>query len=120
MAVSAKVFVRGLTVGARIGVYEQEQGRDQPLVIDAELDVVMDEPERLSQTLNYETILNAAQEIAASGHISLVETFAWRLARALLADDRVSLARVRIEKPTALAPHAQAAGVEITLARPGL
>ena len=118
-AVSTKVFVRGLRVEARIGVYDHELGRGQPLVIDAELDVGLIEPERLSQTYNYELIVAAARAIAESGHIGLVETFAWRLAKALLQDDRVSQVRVRVEKPLALAPGAQAAGVEILLAREG-
>ena len=117
--VSAKIFVRGLSVQAHIGVYDHEHGRGQPLVIDAELDVAISEPGRLADTINYETIAKAARDIAAEGHIGLVETFAWRLATALLADPRVEQARVRVEKPNALAPDAQAAGVEITLARSG-
>jgi dihydroneopterin aldolase len=112
-----KVFVTGLKVQAEIGVYRHEIGRVQPLVVDVELDVPSAGSERLSETLNYETILDAARGIAAQGHIELVETFAERLARACLADARVTRARVRVEKPLALAPDAVAAGVEITLVR---
>jgi dihydroneopterin aldolase len=112
-----KVFVTGLTVQAEIGVYKHEIGRVQPLVVDVELDVPTAGAERLSDTLNYETILEAAQSVAAQGHIALVETYAERLAQACLADPRVSRARVRVEKPLALAPHAVGAGVEITLVR---
>ena len=35
----------------------------------------------------------------------------------VLPDPRVTRARVRVEKPQALAPHAAAAGVEITVVR---
>jgi len=115
--VMTKVFVTGLTVQAEIGVYKHEIGRVQPLVVDVELDVPTAGAERLAETLNYETILEAAQAVAAQGHIALVETYAERLARACLGDPRVSRARVRVEKPLALAPHAVGAGVEITLAR---
>ncbi len=73
-----------------------------------------DSSDRLSETVNYESILQAAQQLAAEGHIDLVETFAHRLAARCLADARVTRARVRIEKPLALAPHAVGAGVEIT------
>ena len=59
----------------------------------------------------------AAKTLAAQGHVDLVETFAWGLARELLGDARVLRARVRVEKPQALAPDAQAAGVEVVLAR---
>jgi dihydroneopterin aldolase len=89
----------------------------QPLIVDVELEVPTGGAERLADTLNYETILAAAQAVAADGHIALVETYAERLARACLADPRVSRVRVRVEKPLALAPHAVGAGVEITLER---
>ena len=115
--VMTKVFVTGLKVQAEIGVYKHEIGRVQPLVVDVELDVPTAGAERLADTLNYETILQAARAIAANGHISLVESFAEALARACLADPRVTRARVRVEKPLALAPDATGAGVEIVLVR---
>ena len=115
--VMTKVFVTGLKVQAEIGVYKHEIGRVQPLVVDVELDVPTAGAERLSETLNYETILEAARQIAGAGHIELVETFAERLGQACLADPRVTQARIRVEKPLALAPDAVGAGVEIILVR---
>lgn len=115
--VMTKIFVTGLKVQAEIGVYRHEIGRVQPLVVDVELDVPSAGSARLADTINYETILAAAQALAASGHIELVETFADRLARSCLTDPRVTRARVRVEKPLALQPHAVGAGVEITLLR---
>ncbi len=112
-----KVFVTGLKLQAQIGVYRHEVGRLQPLSIDVELDVPSAGAGRLADTLNYETILDAARAVAAQGHIELVETFADRLARACLADPRVTRARVRVEKPLALAPDAVGAGCEIILER---
>jgi dihydroneopterin aldolase len=115
--VMTRVFVTGLKVQAEIGVYKHEIGRKQPLVVDVELDVPTAGSDRLSETLNYETILASARDIASAGHIELVETFAERLAQACLTDPRVTRARVRVEKPLALAPDAVAAGVEITVTR---
>jgi 7,8-dihydroneopterin aldolase/epimerase/oxygenase len=114
---ASKIFVTGVKVQAQIGVYRHEIGRVQPLIVDVELDVATGSSDRLADTFNYEAILTAAQGVAAEGHIDLVETFAHRLARRCLADARVSRARVRIEKPLALAPDAVAAGVEIVLER---
>src|SRR3569623_849592 len=54
-----RVFVSGLKVQAEIGVYRHEIGRVQPLVVDVELDVPTAGSQRLSETLNYETILAA-------------------------------------------------------------
>ena len=112
-----KIFVTGLKVEAQIGVHAHEKGKAQPLVVDVELDAPIAGARRLADTINYERVGEAARAIAAEGHILLVEDFAERLARACLADPRVTRARVRVEKPQALAPHAAAAGVEITLVR---
>ena len=110
------VFVRGLTVEAGIGVYDHEHGRLQTLVIDVTLDLEPHAVERLGDTVNYEAVAEAARAIAADGHVGLVETFADRLARACLKDSVVRRARVRIEKPGALA-GADAPGCEVVLAR---
>ncbi len=110
------VFVRGLEVEAGIGVYDHEQGRLQRLVIDVILELDPRPIERLSDTINYETVANAARTIAAEGHVGLVETFADRLARACLEDRRVRRATVRIEKPGAL-KDVIAPGCEIVLGR---
>jgi dihydroneopterin aldolase len=112
-----KVHVRGLRVEAEIGVYPHEYGRRQPLVIDVELAL---EPgqgpfEHLADILNYETVIDRARSLAAEGHVKLVEAFAEKLARAYLSDPRVLSARIRVDKPEALAPAT--AGVEIMLER---
>lgn len=116
--IRSRVFVTGVKVQAEIGVYRHEIGRVQPLIVDVELDVPTDASDRLSETLNYEAILQAAQEVAAGGHIALVETFAHRLAERCMDDPRVTRARIRVEKPLALAPDAVGAGVEIIVERP--
>ena len=110
------VFVRGLRVEAGIGVYDHEHGRLQPLIVDVTLDLGPHAVEGLSDTINYETIAAAARAIVASGHVGLVETFAERLALDCLADARVRVVTVRIEKPEALF-GVDAAGCELTYRR---
>ena len=112
---SAKTFVRDIRVDAEIGVYDFEYGRTQPLVVEVELDVAPSGFDELGDIINYEHIVNWTREVAAAGHIELVETFAHRVALACMRDNRVLAARVRVEKPEALAPAV--AGVEITLRR---
>ena len=111
-----KVFVRGLEVQARIGVYDHERGGTQRVVVDVELELAARPIERLSETVNYERIAEAAHAVAAAGHIELVEQFAERVAAACLDDPRVRAATVRVEKP-AILPGTLGAGCEITLAR---
>ncbi len=114
---TSRVFVSGIRVEAAIGVHGHEHGRAQPLIVDVELDISFAGAQRLTDTLNYETVLSAARDVAAHGHIQLVETYAERLAQACLADPRVTRVHLRVEKPQALAPDARAAGVEITVVR---
>jgi dihydroneopterin aldolase len=115
---SLKVFVRALRVEAEIGVNADEYGRRQPLIIDVELDIAPPERcEHIAETVNYETVVQQARRLAEAGHVKLIETFAQGLAEALLETPPVQRVRVRVEKPEALAAHAEAAGVEITLDR---
>jgi dihydroneopterin aldolase len=113
---SLTVLVRGLEVAAGIGVYDHEQGRLQRLIIDVTLDLTPAPIERLSDTINYETVAEAARAIVAEGHVGLVETFAERLALAMLEDARVRRCTVRIEKPGALGGDA-VPGCELVLSR---
>jgi dihydroneopterin aldolase len=112
---AAKTFVQDIRVEAEIGLYPHEYGRTQPLIVDVELDVAPSGFEDVGDVVNYENILAWTREVAASGHIELVETFAHRVAQACMKDARVIQARVRVRKPEALAPAV--AGVEITLKR---
>lgn len=111
------VFVRALTLQAEIGVYAQEKGRKQPLVVDVELALDPAWVGGIGDTVNYETVVSKARALVAGGHIDLVEHFAQSLAAALLKSPAVNSARVRVEKPEALAGSAAAAGVEITAYR---
>src|SRR5579871_397909 len=112
-----KVFIRGLTLSAEVGVITHEYGRKQPLVIDIELELAPGTYEHIGDTVNYATVAQQATALAESGHFNLVETFAERLARLCLEDAKVVRARVRVEKPQALAPAAAAGGVEVSVSR---
>ena len=116
------VFVEGLALQAEIGLYDHERGRTQPLSVDIELRLspapASDQKAHgIHGTVNYETLAEKARALAASGHIELVETFAERLAADCLAHPRALGVRVRVRKPEAIA-GAQAAGVELTAAKP--
>ena len=112
-----KVFVRGLILSVEVGVYDHEYGRRQPLIADIELDLEPASCEHITDTVSYATVAAKAMALAETGHFKLVETFAERLARGCLDDPKVIRARVRIEKPQALAPDAAAGGVEIVVGR---
>jgi dihydroneopterin aldolase len=111
----ARIFVRGIIIEAEIGLYDHEHGRTQPLIVDVELEMAASGFERLADIINYEHVPQWVREVAAQGHTNLVETFAEQVALACLKEPRVLSARVRVDKPQALAPAI--AGVEVTLRR---
>lgn len=109
------VFVRDLELNANIGVYHREKGQLQPVRINLDLTVEErdgDIEDRLENVVDYGAVVEGIKAILAGGHLNLVETLAEKVAAHCLADKRVKVARVRIEKLKVLA-EAQSVGVEI-------
>jgi len=109
------VFVRDLELDANIGVHRREKGQLQPVRINVDLTVEETEGEvddQLANVVDYGAVVDGIKAILAGGHLNLVETLAERVAEHCLADKRVKVARVRIEKLEVI-PEAQSVGVEI-------
>ena len=116
------VFVRDMVLRASIGVYPHEREQAQRIRVNVDLAVEDDGARELSRgavgrddlsrVVNYEHAADAVRRLAAAGHVRLVETLAERIAEACLADPRVRLARIRVEKLDVF-PDATSAGVEI-------
>lgn len=107
------VFIRQLRIEAMIGVHPHERESRQPLLVDLDIDVGEIGGTDLSDTLDYCAVAAEAQNIADRGHIDLVETFASRLADAILSHRHAIRVRIGITKPGALAALADGAGCEI-------
>jgi len=109
------VFVHDLVLPAHIGVHGHEHGRTQRVRINLDLSV-QEGPaaigDELANVVCYEHIIDDIRAIVAAGHVRLVETLAERIADMCLADRRVSIARVRVEKLDVM-PDADSVGVEI-------
>lgn len=114
------VFLRDLVLPASIGVYPHEHAARQRVRINVDLGVTDDAAlsgiavgrDELARVVDYEKVADKVRALVASGHVRLAETLAERIADACLADGRVQLARVRIEKLD-IFPDAVSAGVEI-------
>ena len=114
------VFVRDLLLQARIGVYAAEH--DGPQRIRVNVDLAVLDPaatlpegvgsDTLDRVVDYSRIVGSIRSVVAARHVQLVETLAERLAAACMADERVVLVRVRVEKLDIL-PDGATAGVEI-------
>ncbi|MES1991690.1 MAG: dihydroneopterin aldolase [Pseudomonadota bacterium] len=111
------VFVRDLLLDAHIGVYAHEHGRTQPIRVNVDLTVhEAAHSDALANVVSYENVVNEIKTIVANGHLNLVETLAEQIAAQCLKDERVSVARIRVEKLAAIA-EAASVGVEIERAK---
>jgi dihydroneopterin aldolase len=116
------VFLRDLVLSASIGIYPHEEQSPQRVRINVDLGVEDDGARALSRAgvgrdelprvVDYEKVAASVRAIVGAGHVRLVETLAERIAEACLADPRVHVARIRVEKLDIFA-DATSAGVEI-------
>jgi dihydroneopterin aldolase len=120
------VFLRDMVLLASIGVHGFEHDAPQRIRINVDLAVIDDAglpasraavratpgEDKLSRVVDYEAVAKQVRSIVAAGHVRLIETLAERIAEACLADTRVRLARIRIEKLDIFADMASV-GIEI-------
>jgi dihydroneopterin aldolase len=119
------VFVRDMVLSASVGIYPHEHQDRQRVRINVDLAVnddtalagLMVGSDELARVVNYEKIVASVRTIVGTGHTRLVETMAERIAEACLADARVRIARIRVEKLDIFA-DAASAGVEVERQRP--
>jgi len=117
---SAQILVSELRLRARVGVNPNEQGADQPIVVDLWVglqDVGRSlKSERLKDTVDYVGVTETTRRVVAERHYPLVENLAAAIAKAVLERPRATWVRVRLRKLDCL-PSATAAGVELELRR---
>lgn len=114
---TTRLFVRGMSVMASIGVHAHERRAPQQLVIDVEMDVPAIAADRLEHSFDYARVGDAVWSVIDEGHVDLVESFAERVAHRLFAVGRIDRLMIRVTKPAALKPDAACAGVELYLRR---
>ncbi|MBE2895766.1 dihydroneopterin aldolase [Pasteurellaceae bacterium HPA106] len=101
-----RVVIEGLTVLARIGVYDWEQAIEQRLVLDVEMAW---DCQRAAQTDNVQFCLNYAEvsqfitDYIRKRAFKLIERLAYELCDELQAQFSISALRIKVSKPTAVA-----------------
>lgn len=112
---SRTVFIERLELMGSIGVYEHEHRDRQPVVVSLNLtvtDTYDGASDKLIDVYDYDIAIRAIRQTVEAGHYALIETLAEAIAKLVLTDDRVSVARVRIEKPAVLTA-CRSLGIEI-------
>lgn len=84
-----------------IGVNDDEFGKTQRVRVNVVADLLEypdEKNDNILDTLSYDVIVQHVKRIADAGHIHLVETFATRIADAVLPEKNVKGVMVRVEK----------------------
>lgn len=110
------IAIEGLTVDCVVGVYPHERHTPQPLRVDLYLEVETRraaQNERLSETVNYDSITDQVVFLLRTCRFGLLETAAHTLSRLLLSPPaagerraQVEALRLRLTKPRALGGRA--------------
>jgi dihydroneopterin aldolase len=118
-----RLFLRGLTVQAHIGVHDFEQDVTQRLIIDVDLYVSFEgsspKDDRIDEVVDYDFVRAVVHARIAQGHINLQETLCDDILAHLLEHTGVMAARVSTRKPDVY-PDCEAVGVEVFRAKPGV
>jgi dihydroneopterin aldolase len=110
-----RIFLLDHVRPVEIGAYAEEHGVTQRLRFDVTVEVYPPAPgfpDEVGEVINYDTLVAAIDRLAEGPRMTLLETFAERLAAAVLEDPRARRATVRIEKVDRLPGEARL-GVEI-------
>lgn len=114
-----RVFLSNYVREIEIGAYREEFGVRQKVRFDVALEIArgtVDADDRIGRVISYDTLIQAIGGIADGPRLNLLETFAERLADAILADPRALRALIRIEKIERL-PGGAGLGIEIARRR---
>ena len=111
-----RILVQGIEIDCFLGVYEREQARQRPVVIEVELYVPhaakISRRDTLSETVNYERVVEAVERVVSDRRFKLVETLCAELADDLARLPGLRALKVSVTKPQPL-PRARAVRVEV-------
>jgi dihydroneopterin aldolase len=118
-----RLFLRGLSVQANIGIHDFELQAAQRVVIDVDLYVsfaaTSPKDDRIDEVVDYDFVRAVVHARIAQGHVNLQETLCDDILTRLLEHTGVMAARVSTRKPDVY-PDCEAVGVEVFRAKPGV
>ena len=111
-----RLFIRDIEIDCYLGVYEHEQARARPIVVEVEMFVpeTTNRPRRddLSETVNYERVVETIERVVGVRRFKLVETLCGEIADELAKLKGLRALKVAVTKPQPL-PRARAVRVEL-------
>ena len=108
-----RIILRDIAREVRIGAYDHERLAAQPVIFNIEVFVTTaNEGDDIANAYNYDLVVDAVDQVIASGHIDLQETLIEAIASKLLVHPAVHAVLVRSEKTQAYY-NIRSAGIEI-------
>ncbi len=110
-----QMFLRGLTVQARIGIHDFEQQAPQRLILDIDVyvDLAQHTPnaDDIAEVVDYDFVRDVVHRRVARGHIMLQETLCDDVLHEILQHPAVRAVQVSTRKPDVY-PDCEAVGVQ--------
>ena len=116
---SDMILIKDLLIRGIIGIHDWEREKKQDILINIEMEAdcqpagVSDE---FRDAVDYRAVTKAVIALVEGSDFFLVEKLAEEIAKVCLEDSRVTLARVRVEKPGAVR-FSRSVGVEVVRPR---
>jgi dihydroneopterin aldolase len=111
-----RLLVQDVEIDCYLGVYEHEQARKRPIVIEVEMYVPhatkISRRDELAETVNYERVVEAIERVVGDHRFRLVETLCGELADEIARLPGLRALKVAVTKPQPL-PRAKAVRVEL-------
>ena len=111
-----RLFLRGLTVQAHIGIHDFELNAAQRIIIDVDLYVSFagthPKDDRIDEVVDYDFVRELIARRIARGHVELQETMCDELVQQMLAHPQVRAVRLSTQKPDVY-PDCAGVGVEV-------
>lgn len=104
-SMSDKIFLHGLTIPCKIGIYDWERKIKQKIVIDLEISTDIRRAalkDDIRFAVDYKKIAKHMISFVGESEFYLVETLAERLAQSILKNFRVTQILLRVSKPGAI------------------
>lgn len=115
-----KVFIQDLRLRGIIGIYDWEREKAQDIILNLTLFADLKpagESDNINDCIDYANIAHQVMRFTETAKAYTVEALAEGIAKLCLADSRVQIVQVKIEKPGAIT-NARSAGIEITRKQP--
>lgn len=110
-----KIFIEGLEIKCKIGIFDWERKVLQKIILDLEFPADIAKAarrDRIEDTIDYKKIAKFSLQFVEKSQFFLIETLAERLAQILLKTFRLKEIKVRVSKPGALR-FSKNVGIEI-------